>query len=149
MHKHKHACIERVGGVPTLLIDGRPYGPMTYQWARGGKTQTPECAAHLKSLGESGVKLYFLRINLDDPRRLDAFFEKLRDDVRLLRECVPGAMALIWLVIRAYEGFSSKYPGDVLTFNDGTTGGWRAPQSMGLKDPDTPRHTFASEYRKR
>lgn len=149
MHKHKHACIERVGGVPTLLIDGRPYGPMTYQWARGGKTQTPECAAHLKSLGESGVKLYFLRINLDDPRRLDAFFEKLRDDVRLLRECVPGAMALIWLVIRAYEGISSKYPGDVLTFNDGTTGGWRAPQSMGLKDPDTPRHTFASEYWKR
>ena len=29
MHKRKHACIERVGGVPTLLIDGQPYGPMT------------------------------------------------------------------------------------------------------------------------
>ena len=101
MSQARLARVEMVNGIPALTIDGKPYGPMSYQWALGR-----DSARQLKSIGETGVKLYFLRITLSDPEKLDEFMQKLRDHVRLLREQVPDAVAIIWFMFTPYETLS-------------------------------------------
>ena len=140
MSQARLARVEMVNGIPALTIDGKPYGPMSYQWALGR-----DSARQLKSIGETGVKLYFLRITLSDPEKLDEFMQKLRDHVRLLREQVPDAVAIIWFMFTPYETFGEKYPDEVIVFNDGRKGGWTRPDFMHVRDGEVPRYSFASE----
>lgn len=146
----KNAKVQKIQGVPVLTVDDKPLGMMTFQWALHGKGaidtgEVPmDSALQLKSLGEVGVQLYFVRIELEDPENIDAFMIELEEHIRVLRENVPDALAIVWFVIKPYEGFAKKYPEDVLVFNDGSTGDWLNPSFMGLKDEDTPRYTYAS-----
>lgn len=138
--KFRNARIENIGGMPAITIDGKPMGIMTYQWEKSDKS-----AWQLKNLGEAGVELYFINVGFSDPTKIDSFMDELRDDVKLLKENVPNAKALIWFIIRPYAEFAEKYPDDVIVFNIGTKGGWLNPGFMGLESADTPRYSFASE----
>lgn len=144
----KHAKVEIINGVPTLTVDGRPINLMTYQFSLGreiSEDPNKDTAYMLRNFGEAGIELYFIRINLDGPDDLEKFKNTLHENVRVLRENVPNALAIIWMTIRPYEGFVKKYPGDIVMFDDGSTGGWTWYTAMGLKDGDVPRHTHASE----
>lgn len=140
MYKKRMARVETMNGIPMLIIDGKPYGPMSYQWALGENS-----ARQLKSMGETGVKLYFLRIALSDPEKLDEFMQSLEAHVRLLKEQVPDAVAIIWFMFTPYEEFAQKYPDEVIVFNDGNKGGWTNPSFMHVRDGEVPRYSFASE----
>ncbi len=136
----KLAKVENIGGVPSLTVDGKPIGAMTFQWALGDQS-----AEQLKSLGKAGIELYFLRISISDPEKLDEFKQSLHEHVRVLKENVPNAKAIIWLTVMPYDGFQDKFPDDVVVFNDGKTGGWLSHDFMRLPNNDTPRFSHASE----
>ncbi len=139
-YKSRMAKVEMLQGIPVLTVDGIPYGPMSYQWALGS-----ESARQLKSMGETGVKLYFLRIALSNPEKVDEFMHTLEEHVRLLRSQVPDAVAIIWFMFTPYEEFGEKYPDEVILFNDGRKGGWTRPDFMHVRDGEVPRYSFASE----
>jgi hypothetical protein len=140
IYKTKQAKVEMLNGIPTLTVDSRPIGPMSFQWGLSEQSES-----QLKALGQAGVRLYFLRIALSNPDKLDGFMDSLRDHVYLLRKCVPDALAIIWFVFQPYEEFGEKYPDEVIVFNDGCKGGWTNPDFMHVKDSEVPRFSFASE----
>lgn len=136
----KNARVEPVAGIPRLTVDGEVIGPVAYQWRLNEKS-----AHQLEALGSAGVKLYFLRVALREPEKYEAFMEDVRAHVSLLREKVPDALVILWLSIDPYEEFGEKYPDEVITFEDMTTGGWTQPAFFGLKDRDATRYSFASD----
>lgn len=144
----KDARIEQIGGVPTLTVDGRPIGPMTFQWNKGTTVgdNHPELTSEvqLRKMGEAGVELYFICATIADPKDTPAVLKKIDDSAQLLREQVPNALALLWLIIRPYDDFGDKYPGDVMTFEDGSTGPWTNHVFIGAPSEDTKRYTYAS-----
>jgi hypothetical protein len=142
IEKLKQAEIRMHNGVPALFVDGHPIGPLCYQWENGYAGM--DSGAMLRSMGEAGVELYFVRIYISDPAKLGTTLASLDASVALLRECVPQALVIPKVWIGPYEGFAEKYPDDVIVFDDGETGGWLNPGFMWLKDADTPRYTHAS-----
>lgn len=138
----RKAEIRRHNGLPALFVDGRPLGPLCFQWENGYGGL--DSAAQLKSMGEAGVELYLVRIYMSDPEKIGETFRKLDEAVAVLRASVPAALLMPMVWIGPYEGFAEKYPNDVVVFNDGGTGGWLNPGFMWLKDGNTPRYTHAS-----
>jgi hypothetical protein len=138
----KQAEVTMHDGLPTLLVDGRPVGPLCFQWENGYGGM--DSASQLRSMGEAGVELTFVRIYMSDPDRIAETFTSLDQSMAVLKANIPDALVIPMVWIGPYEGFAEKYPGDVIVFNDGGTGGWLNPGFMWLKDPDTPRYTFAS-----
>jgi len=147
--RRKKAEISELGGVPTLFVNGVPKGPMTFQWGLEEAGFTREKAEikfkQLKSLGDAGIEIFFTRISLGDPALVDSALSRFDETVSLLLEAVPEAYIIPWIIIWPYAKFGEKYPDEVITFDDGTTGGYTRPDFMGLKDPNTPRYTWASE----
>ena len=138
----KKAEIRSHNGIPALFVDGRPVGPLCFQWENGeGQLDS---GAMLKSMGECGVEVYLSRTFLSNPEKIAESFAKLDEHAALLRKNVPGAMLIPMVWIGPYEEFGKKYPNDVVVFDDGGTGGWLNPGFMWLGSPDTPRYTHAS-----
>lgn len=138
----KRAEIRDNHGVPALFVDGRPIGPMTFQWEFGfGGFDT---AAMLKSMADAGVEIFLARIGMSDPDKLGDTFRELDSAAAALRASVPHALLIPKIWIGPYEGFAAKYPNDVVVFSDGGTGGWTCPGFMWLRSGDIPRYTHAS-----
>ncbi len=139
-------------GLPALFVDGQVIPPMAYQFMSSEPDITNNIPLppfmptdeQLTAMGSAGVKLYFVRIEMNDPERLPEVFDKLARSIRQLRRCVPGAYAMPWLIISPYEDFYKKYTGDAQQFDDGSIGGYTGTASRRMKDPETPRHTHAS-----
>lgn len=138
----KKAEIRSHNGLPALFVDGRPIGPLCFQWENGeGQLDS---GAMLKSMGECGVELFLARTFLSNPDKTAESFAKLDEHAALLRKNVPNALLIPMVWIGPYEEFAKKYTNDVIVFDDGGTGGWLNPGFMWLGSPDTPRYTHAS-----
>ena len=139
-------------GTTRLFIDDRQVPPMAYQFMPSDPELTnnipcpPEMDSEkqLRAMYSAGVRLYFIRLEVNDPEREDEVFDRLRRSAALLERCAPGAYAMPWLIIGPYEDFHRKYPNEVQVFDDGTTGGYLSDLSGRIADPNAPRHTHAS-----
>jgi len=149
MHKSE---VKRQNGIPMLFIDGEPIPPMAFDFMSSEPDITnnipipPQMPSEvqLKAMHSAGVRLYFIRTELRDPRLIDEVAEKLLRTVKMLRECAPDAYAIPWLIISPYEDFENKYPNDLQTFDDGSVGGYNGVLSGRMSSASTPRHTHAS-----
>ncbi len=149
-----HRCeVRPLNGRTMLYIDGSPVPLMTYQFMSSDPEITNniplvpmmDTDVQLHAMGSAGIQLYFMRIEIHSPERLDEAFYKLAKSVRQLRRCVPNAYAVPWLLPCPYEEFGQKYPDDVQTFDDGSVGGYATNLSGRLRDGSAPRHTHASQ----
>lgn len=110
------AQVKSVGGVPTLVLDGQPYGPMTYT----------RCAAtweQIGQIGERGFPVYFEMVGgIGWPGRQDDVFRRLDERLGKFLEQIPNARIVLRLYLCKPPQFVRDHPDEVLRFNDGSTG---------------------------
>lgn len=134
------AEVRPVLGTPTLVIDGKPYGPMIYTRCAGTLPQIAEIADHnfpvhfemVGSIGWPGAQL--------------ATFRRLDDQIGRFLDQVPNARLILRLYVCNPPRFARDYPDEVMAFNDGTTRHfttWYAMTDRSLDERGYP--SFASE----
>lgn len=149
MHKSE---IKNHRGIPTLFIDGLPIPPSAFNFMSSDPDITNNIPSvpmmpsdpQLCAMSRAGVRLYFIRIELRDPRDTESVADKLLRSVRMLHKYAPNAYVMPWIIICPYEDFAKKYPNDLQTFDDGSVGGYDTNLSGRITSADTPRHTHAS-----
>ncbi len=149
MHKSE---IKKHNGMPTLFIDGKPIPPLAFNFMSSdpditNNIPTPPMMPsdpQLKAMSRAGVALYFIRIELRDPRDTETVAQKLERSVQALKKHSPTAYVMPWIIICPYEEFAKKHPNDLQTFDDGSVGGYSGNLSGRIASADTPRHTHAS-----
>jgi hypothetical protein len=138
------AEVRPVLGVPTLVIDGKPYGPMTYTRGAGSAPQSGEIAdhrfpVHFEMVGSIGW-----------PGQQERVFGGLDERVHRLLKAAPNVKVVLRLYVCNPPHFARDYPEEVLRFNDGSTQHftrWYAMTDRPLAERGYP--SFASEVWRR
>lgn len=134
------AEVKPVQGVPTLVIDGKPYGPMTYTRCAGTLAQIGQIAdhrfpVHFEMVGSIGW-----------PGEQEKVFARLDDQLHRFLRQAPNARLVLRLYVCNPRNFVRDYPDEVLRFNDGSTKHftrWYAETNFPPDDRGYP--SFASE----
>lgn len=108
------AAVKPVGGVPTIVLDGKPYGPMTYT----------RCAAtwdQLAQIGDRGFPIQFEMVGgVGWPGRQEEVLRRLDEHLAQFLQRVPNARIILRLYVCKPPNFVRDYPDEVLRFNDGS-----------------------------
>jgi hypothetical protein len=138
------AQVKPVGGVPTIVLDGKPFGPMTYT----------RCAAtweQLAEIGRRGFPVHFEMVGgVGWPGNQAETFRRLDEHLGKFLKQVPDARIVLRLYVCNPPGFVRNYPDEVLRFNDGTHGHytkWYAMTQLPLAERGYP--SFASDVWRR
>lgn len=120
------ARIESYNGAPAIMIDGRPYPPM----AMTTRIVKPE---YLRSLGESGIKIFFLMTNTrwlrpgrswtdenGTAHREPSGVEKFIDDANMLLREVPDAYLIVRIGLHPPVEWMHEHPDELMQYNDGS-----------------------------
>ena len=138
------AQVNPAGGVPTLRLDGKPYGPMTYTRCAGTLEQ-------LGQIGDQGFPVHFEMVGgVGWPGSQDDVFERLDRQIARFLEQIPNARMVLRLYVCKPPHFVRDYPEEVLRFNDGSTGHytkWYAMTDVPPVERGYP--SFASEVWRR
>ena len=134
------ARVKPVLGVPTLVIDGKPYGPMTYTRCAGTLQQIGEIAdrnfpVHFEMVGSVGW-----------PGEQEATFKRLDEQINRFLDHVPNARIILRLYLCNPRNFVRGFPDEVLAFEDGRRDHftkWYAMMDRPLEERGYP--SFASE----
>ena len=138
------ARVAPVKGVPTLVIDGKPYGPMCLT----------RCAAsyeQLREFGDRNFQVHFELVGavgwpgeqLNTFRRLDRRISRFLDEI-------PNARIILRLYLCNPPRFAADYPDETLRFNDGRVDHfdkWYAMRDRPEEERGYP--SFASELWRR
>ena len=109
------AEVKPVGGVPTLVIDGKPYGPMTYTRCAGTLPQIGEIADHR-------FPVHFEMVgSIGRPGKQEKVFDGLDGQLRRFLQQVPNARIVLRLYVCNPRGFGLDHPDEVMRFDDGST----------------------------
>jgi len=134
------ARVERVRGVPTLTLDGRPVGPMCY--TRGAATYP-----QLRELGDRGFRVYFESVgSIGWPGEQIPFFRRLDSRIERFLDEVPNARIVLRLYVCNPPNFARDFPEEVMRFNDGSVSHftkWYAMRDRPIEERGYP--SFASE----
>lgn len=121
------AEVKNYNGQPTIMIDGKAYPPM----AMTAPIAKPD---YLRSLGEAGIKIYFLMTNTNwlrpggvrkdengneyiEPSGMDRF----KAQAEMLLEAVPDAWIIVRIGMHPPVDWVESHPDDVVRYQDGTT----------------------------
>lgn len=134
------AEVKPVLGVPTMVLDGKPYGPMTYTRCAGTYDQIAQIA-------DCGFPVHFEMVGgVGWPGQQDEVLRQLDAKVGKFLEKIPNARMILRLYVCAPPGFVRNYPQEVLRFNDGATDHftkWYAVKHLPPEDRGYP--SFASD----
>lgn len=112
------AELRRHGGVPTIFIDGKPYGPMmaTIRTSLNGDRILDE--EYYRNLGQSGVKLFFVICDTlwTDPNGFEPF---CREAETVLR-AVPDAYLFLRTGVHPPVQWVKEHPEETVLYSDGT-----------------------------
>ncbi|MBT3381486.1 MAG: hypothetical protein HN742_39205 [Lentisphaerae bacterium] len=107
------AQIRDAGGVPTIFVDGKPYGPM----------MLTKCAAsyeQLREYGEKGFQLHFEMVgSVGWPGEQLNTFRRLDQRINRFLDQIPNARIILRLYLCNPQRFALDYPEETLRFNDG------------------------------
>ena len=121
--------VERCHGEPAIMIDGRPYPPMTI-------TVPIKNPAYLKDLGEAGLKIYYIEASTtwnnpgmkapnvpfergDHKCALNGLEQTIRD-LDMLMSAVPDAYVMLRLNVAPPTDWVNAHPEEMLTYSDGS-----------------------------
>lgn len=114
------ATIERVGGCPTVVIDGKPY-PLTQSATI--RTHTPDGIKfdkeYFKGLGKAGIKLFY--VTCDTAWSVENSVEQFRLECEMLLECIPDAYIIARIGMHPPVSFTDEYPEECFTYDDGSS----------------------------
>ena len=123
------ARVERYHGEPAIMIDGKPYPPMTI-------TVPIKNPAYLKDLGEAGLKIYYIEASTtwnnpgmkapnvpfergDHKCPLNGLQQTIRD-LDMLMNAVPDAYVMLRLNVAPPTDWVNAHPEEMLTYSDGS-----------------------------
>lgn len=126
------ARIQRYNGEPAIMINGKPYPPMTM-------TVEIRDREYLRDLGEAGIKIFYIVANTpwNDPQReprdgmrpdwlagnaaphLDGLTKTL-SDIDFLIDAVPDAYVMLRLNVSPPPEWVNSHPEEMLTYSDGS-----------------------------
>lgn len=107
-------AVSLVGGVPTLVVDGKPYGPMIYTRCAGSWQQLAEIA-------DRRFPIHFEMVgSLDLPGRQAAVFKRLDEQVARFFQQVPNGKVILRLYLCNPHDFTREHPDELLRFEDGS-----------------------------
>ncbi|MBM4083456.1 MAG: hypothetical protein FJ272_01565, partial [Planctomycetes bacterium] len=134
------AQVKPVLGVPTLVLDGKPYGPMTYTRCAGTWEQLAE-------MGNRNFPVHFEMVGrVGWPGEQAVTFKRLDEQLNRFLDQVPNARIILRLYLCSPPHFARDYPDETLTFNDGSRTHftkWYAMTDRPLEERGYP--SFASE----
>lgn len=126
------AKVVQYNGSPALMINGKPYPPMT---------MTTECAdrEYLRKIGESGIKIFYVVASMDWTQPGDPEFQKAErqwawfirpdmsrpgteiflEDARILLEAVPDAWIILRLNVSPSVEWINSHPEEQVRYSDG------------------------------
>lgn len=138
------AQVKPVGGVPTMVLDRKPYGPMTYT----------RCAAtwdQLAQIGERGFPVHFEMVGgVGWPGQQDDVFRRLDQHLERFLKRIPNARVILRLYVCKPPHFVRDHPQEVLRFNDGSKDHFTKWYAMtDLPEADRGYPSFASEVWRR
>ena len=134
------AEVKPVLGTPTLVIDGKPYGPMLYTRCAGTLPQLAEIAdrnfqVHFEMVGSVGW-----------PGAQLATFRRLDDQINRFLDQVPNARLILRLYVCNPPRFARDYPDETMAFNDGSPRHFTQWYAMTDRSPEERGYpSFASE----
>jgi len=124
------ARVERYNGEPAIIINGKPYPPMTV-------TVQIRNHQYLKDLGEAGIKIFYVTANTpwnepasdverpvhwlcgNSDSKLDGLSKTL-EDLELLMDAVPDAYVMLRLNVSPSVDWVNAHPEEMLTYSDGS-----------------------------
>lgn len=111
------ARIENYNGAPAVMIDGKAYPPMFATIRTNNRDHMLIDSDYYRSLGESGIKIYFLICDTDwlKPGAYDLFCEEAEV---LLRE-VPDAYIALRIGMHPPVEWCRDNPDETLSYSDG------------------------------
>lgn len=111
------ARIEQYNGSPAILIDGNPYPPMMATIRTNNRTNMIIDEAYYKSLGESGIKIFFLICDTEwlKPGAFALFCEEAE---KLLKN-VPDAYIMVRIGMHPPVQWCLDHPEETLEYSDG------------------------------
>ncbi|MFZ2642421.1 MAG: hypothetical protein WA117_15595 [Verrucomicrobiia bacterium] len=134
------AQVKPVLGVPTLVLDGKPYGPMIYT----------RCAGTLDQLGEMANRNFPVHFEMVGgvgwPGDQTATFKRLDEQLNRFLNQVPNGRIILRLYVCNPPHFARDYPEETMAFNDGARNHftkWYAMTDRPLEERGYP--SFASE----
>ncbi|MFW6164169.1 MAG: hypothetical protein ACODAJ_15485, partial [Planctomycetota bacterium] len=112
--EESRAAIQRMGGVPTLTVNGEAVGPMTFTPCAMTDSQMAEMAGR-------GFQVYCLMVGrVGWPDRQMAALRRLDERVEGFLDAVPNAYLILRCYLSAPPEFGSKYREECMAFNDGS-----------------------------
>ncbi|MBQ5927249.1 MAG: hypothetical protein IIX01_04940, partial [Clostridia bacterium] len=114
------ASIERVGGVPTVVIDGKPY-PLT----QSVTVRTHEIDGikfdkeYFTGLGKAGIKLFY--VTCDTVWGVENSVDLFKQECEMLLECVPDAYIMVRIGLHPPTSFTDEHPEECFTYDDGSS----------------------------
>jgi len=112
------ATVEYFNGAPTIMLDGKPFPPMSFTIARYGK-----CGKRLvnteyyKRLGESGIRLYF--VCSDTEWTVKGGFDLCKQEIEAILSVNPDAYFILRVGIHPPVEWATANPDEMVQFSDG------------------------------
>ncbi len=131
--------ISTVGGVPTLVVNGKAIGPCAYsgpndseQWAR---------------LSKAGFRVFFIKVTLSDPTTRRFEYKRINNTVRNLLQVVPDALVVFRIYLAPTPAFGKEYPEECLAWEGGECAPYRNDFMLDGYSLDCKlgKYSFASE----
>ena len=120
------ASIEKIHGVPTVMIDGEPCPPM----ALTAQIQKPE---YLQSLRKSGIRVFFVMANTNwlrpggivtdengEEKEEKSGFESFQIQAEKLLSAVPDAYIIVRLGMHPPVSWMEENPDELFRYSDGS-----------------------------
>ncbi len=111
------AKVEQYNGSPAILIDGQPYPPMMATIRTNNRTDMIIDEAYYKSLGESGIKIFFLICDTDWLK--PGAFEMFREEAEKLLKNVPDAYIMARIGMHPPAQWCEDHPEETMAYSDG------------------------------
>jgi len=111
------ARIEDYNGTPTIMIDGKPYGPMmaTVRTSVNGERILDE--EYYRNLGRSGIKFFF--VICDTQWAVPDGFRQFRQEAETILRAVPDAYLFLRIGMHPPVSWAEENPDETLTYSDG------------------------------
>ncbi|MCX7597318.1 MAG: hypothetical protein N2512_00400 [Armatimonadetes bacterium] len=130
------ARVENIAGNPTIVVNGQPFGPITFTQC-GGYT-----LEYLRPFVAADMRIFSVYTDGGFSRPSDEGLAQLDRQMAIILAANPKAYVIVRpMYVETPEAWARDHPGELLTYEDGNT----LIAEAGTAGPGKPHYSFASE----
>ena len=111
------AKLQSLGGVPTIFIDGKPYGPMMATIRTSTDNGRILDEEYYRELGKSGIRLFF--VICDTQWAVPDGFAQFQQEAETILRAVPDAYLFLRVGLHPPVKWVEAHPEEALVYSDG------------------------------